>query len=203
MSPISRMSVVAGGLALALSAGSSSSFAEDAVRQSFGSWTVTIQPGIRGSAPRDHGAARMRLVSQAESSPADATAIPPAPAAAPTQPPAPAPGLLEDAVATPAPAQVTIQPRTLVQSYNQVYNSIPFSRAEYVANPSYRHDATMEFLFGQLRPTVIQRGTTVIRQQSSATNYGYGMPYSPYGFNSYYYPFYGTGYYPIYDYNLW
>ncbi|WP_139228550.1 hypothetical protein [Planctomicrobium piriforme] len=43
------------------------------------------------------------------------------------------------------------------KSYESVYHSIPYRRAEYLANPSYRHDATMEFLFGQLRPTVINR----------------------------------------------
>lgn len=42
-------------------------------------------------------------------------------------------------------------------SYSQVYNSIPYSRTEYLANPSYRHDTTVELLAGQLRPTVIQR----------------------------------------------
>ena len=43
------------------------------------------------------------------------------------------------------------------QAYRAIYDSIPFSRAEYEANPSYRHDATMELLFGQMRPTIIQR----------------------------------------------
>lgn len=38
--------------------------------------------------------------------------------------------------------------------YWRVYRSIPFLRSEYIANPSYRHDATMEILLGQLRPTV-------------------------------------------------
>lgn len=38
------------------------------------------------------------------------------------------------------------------KNYAQVYNSIPFSRAAFDDNPSYRHDATMEILTGQLRP---------------------------------------------------
>ncbi|MCA9070171.1 MAG: hypothetical protein KDA84_14660, partial [Planctomycetaceae bacterium] len=38
--------------------------------------------------------------------------------------------------------------------YWRVYRSIPFLRSEYVANPSYRHEATMEILLGQLRPVV-------------------------------------------------
>ncbi|MEZ6049559.1 MAG: hypothetical protein R3C11_29065 [Planctomycetaceae bacterium] len=39
--------------------------------------------------------------------------------------------------------------QTAVPNYNQIYKSIPFSRAEYLANPSYRHDATMSILLGQ------------------------------------------------------
>ena len=41
--------------------------------------------------------------------------------------------------------------------YWKVYRTIPFIRTEYQANPSYRHEATMEFMFGQLRPTVIHK----------------------------------------------
>ena len=40
-------------------------------------------------------------------------------------------------------------------TYIQAYNSIPFSRSEYEANPSYRHDAALELMFGQMRPTSI------------------------------------------------
>lgn len=39
--------------------------------------------------------------------------------------------------------------------YVDAYRSIPFNRAEYNANPSYRHEAAMELLFGQMRPTTI------------------------------------------------
>ncbi len=46
------------------------------------------------------------------------------------------------------------------RSYNDVYRSIPYRRTEYLANPSYRHDATMELLFGKLRPTTIVRQYT-------------------------------------------
>lgn len=42
-------------------------------------------------------------------------------------------------------------------TYRQVYDSIPFSRTEYLANPSYRHEATMELLTGTPRQTVIHR----------------------------------------------
>ena len=71
-------------------------------------------------------------------------------------------------------------------NYRDVYFSIPFIRAEYDANPSYRHDATMEFLFNQMRPTVIQRGTT------NVNHYDRGYGYDGYGWGGWdppYYPF--------------
>lgn len=43
------------------------------------------------------------------------------------------------------------------KSYSKIYNSIPFRRSEYLANPGYRHDTTVEIMFGQMRPTVIHR----------------------------------------------
>ena len=39
--------------------------------------------------------------------------------------------------------------------YREVYNSIPFSRSEYLANRDYRHEPTMELLMGQLRPKTV------------------------------------------------
>jgi len=49
---------------------------------------------------------------------------------------------------------------SLASRYEAVYKSIPFRRSEYLANPSYRHDTTVEILFGQMRQTVIQRNDT-------------------------------------------
>ena len=40
-------------------------------------------------------------------------------------------------------------------AYAEVYNSIPFRRSEYLVNPSYRHDATIELMLGQIRPTTV------------------------------------------------
>lgn len=40
-------------------------------------------------------------------------------------------------------------------SYKDAYDQIPFSRAEYEANPGYRHEAAMELVFGAQRPTTI------------------------------------------------
>lgn len=41
------------------------------------------------------------------------------------------------------------------EEYQRVYNSIPFSRAEYKANPNYRHDTAMEILTGNPRTQTI------------------------------------------------
>ena len=43
------------------------------------------------------------------------------------------------------------------RTYEDVYRSIPYNYTEYLANPGYRHDATMEILFGEMRPTTIVR----------------------------------------------
>ncbi len=58
--------------------------------------------------------------------------------------------------------------------YWEVYSSIPFLRSEYRANPSYRHDATLELLFGKMRPMSINRYYYVPRRYSS---YGLTYPY--------------------------
>ncbi len=46
------------------------------------------------------------------------------------------------------------------EEYRRIYESIPFNRAEYNANPSYRHDSTMEILTGNARhQTIVQHST--------------------------------------------
>ena len=86
------------------------------------------------------------------------------------------------------------------KSYASVYESIPFNRAEYEANPGYRHDTTMEILFGKLRDTVIYQNYSPrpIINSYRLNDYGYSIyPYyryrSPRGFytnryNYYYLP---------------
>ena len=44
-------------------------------------------------------------------------------------------------------------------TYAEAYAQIPFSRSEYEANPSYRHDAALELMFGVLRPVTVMRHT--------------------------------------------
>ena len=196
MSPFRSLAPVVLGLTLCLQAGGRFAAAEDAVIQRFGEWKITIQPGVRSSQagaipPAPRAATEIRLVSQTETDPVDQESLPPAPAQPETvskiSEPAPVPGVVTLPHLETAPCR-SADPLSLVQIYPQVYNSIPFSRAEYEANPSYRHDATMEFLFGQLRPTVIQRGTMEVNHRGP--NVVMPVPaYTPYGFNSYFYPF--------------
>lgn len=168
--------------------------AAEPVVQKFGDWTVTIQPGPRGISPRDHiSRTVIRPVSQTETKPADAAAVSPA-------------GTGSDVVPLPAPAAPCATAATpgAVKLYSQVYDAIPFSRAEYEANPSYRHDATMEFLFGQMRPTVIHRGTTAVRANNWMTSaYPYAYGYGHGGYNTYYNPIFSTPYASPYYYGMY
>lgn len=63
---------------------------------------------------------------------------------------------------------ITPGPRStpLNREYEEIYNSIPFRRSEYLANPSYRHDTTVELMFGEMRPTVVHRNDTPQRVQN-------------------------------------
>ena len=58
-------------------------------------------------------------------------------------------------------------------SYMQIRRSIPFLRSEYEANPSYRHEATMELLLGQLRPVVRY---SVPREPAAGVALPFGFP---------------------------
>lgn len=63
------------------------------------------------------------------------------------------------------------------ESYREIYNSIPFSRAEYLANRDYRHEATMEILFGQLRPkTIVKTASPTTETRTSYTHQFFGRP---------------------------
>lgn len=86
----------------------------------------------------------------------------------------------------PAPPQ-TVTTVPLAQLYRDVYKTIPFSRVEFNHNPTYRHDATMEFLFNQMRTTIINRNTT-------SAGYDYYAPLSG-GYLGY--PYYDPPAYPF------
>lgn len=189
-------------LALLVSFPETSSVAGDAVVQKFGDWTVTIQPGPRGSGIRDWTASpertEIQLVSHVQAAEADAAAVPPAPAKAETVAPVADSDDLPTVNAPCATGNPTCDPLAMVKLYSRVYDQIPFSRAEYTANPSYRHDATMEFLFGKMRPMVVHRGAGS-RSYAPAVMPAYSPMYSGYGFNSSLYLFYiGTASDPHY-----
>lgn len=59
----------------------------------------------------------------------------------------------------PADASTAMPAGLTSASYNEVYHSIPFSRSEYLANPNYRHEATIELLLGQIRPKTVTNVT--------------------------------------------
>ena len=74
------------------------------------------------------------------------------------------------------------------EDYRRIYNSIPFNRAEYNVNPSYRHDSTMELLTGNARHQTILRHNTrpVVRRRSyRVIPYRYNNPAR--GLNYYFY----------------
>ena len=78
---------------------------------------------------------------------------------------------------------VTRDPATLARLYAEIYASIPFNRSDYDRNPSYRHDATMELLLGQLRPTVVAPpATCTCRNRAHVRRYN-----PPYFYSSSYY----------------
>ena len=99
-------------------------------------------------------------------------------------------------IITPRPAEYPANPQIVVPQtalYRDIYFSIPFNRVEYNAVPSYRHDATMELLFNQMRPTVIQRGATNVNQFGLNAGYYGGYP-SGYPYTYPYQPYYPFSY---------
>ena len=81
--------------------------------------------------------------------------------------------------------------------YKSIYSSIPFSRAEYVANPGYRHQATMSIILGQpyavtpvnYRPQVLD--SHPLKWRPGRTVFGYRPLY----LRSYWWPgYYGRPY---------
>jgi hypothetical protein len=181
-----------------------SAFATEPIVQDFDGWKITIRPGVSSipdpaPAPRPplesspKGQIQLASLRQQAALPAPqdvAPVITPA-GVAPTSAqegfPIITPGESDwccDSRLTVSPPEGTVDPRYMSQMYYDVYKSIPFIRAEYNANPSYLHDTTVEFLFGKMRPTVIQRGTTVVHDSYPA---GYGVPWV-YGGLGYAYP---------------
>lgn len=162
----------------------------------FGKQTLVIQPGpIAGPPTQPAGGSRnVPVIRQAsyrqesgdtdsvdqrassvetETSTDDPAELPPPPESETSQPP-------------------VFDPVELGRLYREIYAAIPFDRAEYEANPSYRHEATLEFLFGQLRPMVIERRQIKVDIQGLPGIFPAGP--TPLGVPPWWYPFYGPGY---------
>lgn len=58
-------------------------------------------------------------------------------------------------------------------SYYEIWRTIPFSHAEYAANPSYRHETTLGLLFNTMPVTQIIKQAS----QPNIQQYGYITPY--------------------------
>lgn len=73
-------------------------------------------------------------------------------------------------------------------AYAEVYNSIQFRRSEYLANPSYRHEATVEILLGQVRPkTVTNVSAPPAATCCSPRAVSYVGLFNPWGAKNFYY----------------
>ncbi len=140
---------------------------------------------------------------------------PPAQETQSPMPPAPAPLVMPSTVGTPPAVTdeyygsfeegITIVPNVRHQSqageYRRIYDSIPYSRTEYLANPSYRHDTAMEILTGIPRQSAGQ-GNYVPRLNEPAprspmflyNRYGGIGPYYGSGGVSSYHGGFGLGY---------
>jgi len=148
-----------------------------------GGQTIVIQPGPRAAKMPSPERQEVQVAHQKD----DFPPFPPPTDVTPAPRDEFAPPVPEAAPAT------AVDSLELAKRYRQIYNAIPFDRTEYEANPSYRHEAAMEILFGKMRPTVMQRSHTVIDVHEPPVM-PMAIPYSPYGFNSYFFPFFSPGY---------
>jgi hypothetical protein len=138
-------------------------------------WVVSIKPTakVAKAAPRS-----MRVPGPVDASLLLAQDQQPA-AAAPELPPAPAIENRDAGVRQAFGVTVAPDPRSdielLGRRYAEAYRAIPFNRAEYDANPSYRHEAAMELVFGQMRPTTVVKQMGPPKEDQPTFN-----PYQPY-----------------------
>ncbi len=72
-------------------------------------------------------------------------------------------------------------------AYSEVYNSIPFRRSEYLANASYRHEATIELLLGQVRPKTITNVSAPAPTCCSPRPVSFVGLFNPWGAKNFYY----------------
>jgi len=140
-------------------------------------WTVSIKPATRTAKAEPRA---LPVPSPMDVTPAVALVQATEPAAPPAELP-PIPPMQDPAAGVRSAHGVTVSPdvRSSVEllglRYAEAYRSIPFNRAEYDANPSYRHEAAMELVFGQMRPT------TIVKQMGGpAPEQPVESPYRPY-----------------------
>ncbi len=132
-------------------------------------WVVAIEPGVSNAGllkrlalqDTDAGRAVPSPVEPGDTPPADEFALPEV-APGNLQPADQAPADDTGVIITPADAreeasedQATERAKVDSSNYWAIYDSIPFLRSQFNANPAYRHDATMELLTGNARPSVI------------------------------------------------
>jgi len=121
------------------------------------SWTVSIKASSRAPKP---AARSVSVPNPIDVTPAVAFAQDNSQPGAPADLP-PIPEIKDPASEVRTAHGVTVAPdprsdiELLGKRYAEAYRAIPFNRAEYDANPSYRHEAAIELVFGQMRPTTV------------------------------------------------
>jgi len=158
-------------VAICLPISESRTMAAETVGSGDEAWIVAIEPGVSNAGLLKRLALQDTDAGRSVPSPVEPGDTPPAdefelPEVVPgnLQPSEPAPGAEDTGVViTPADARdvaaetdadaerATVKPA----DYWTIYESIPFLRSQFDANPAYRHDATMELLTGNARPSVI------------------------------------------------
>lgn len=87
----------------------------------------------------------------------------------------------------PAGAESALPAGLTSASYTEVYNSIPFRRSEYLANPNYRHEATIELLLGQIRPKTVTNVTVPAATCCTPKTAIFAPWVNPWGAKNFYY----------------
>ena len=77
---------------------------------------------------------------------------------------------------------VTFTPSVTRDDYRRAYHAVPYSRAEHLANPSYRHEAAMKFLTGEYPPAKPVRAAAPAIPAAPVGGFGFGpAAYGGYG----------------------
>ncbi|MBC7819344.1 MAG: hypothetical protein IAG10_20865 [Planctomycetaceae bacterium] len=130
-------------------------------------WKIEIVPGPAiGPSPVPKAQFAARQAAQAETKPAAVES---------------ASGIVTAGIESAMPAGIT------PAAYAEVYNSIPFRRSEYLANPSYRHEATIEILLGQIRPKTVTSVSAPSATCCSPRAVSFVGLFNPWGAKNYYY----------------